>query len=103
MKKFFILSFVFLAISFNTFAFPIGFQAAMNGNRTYTEARIYNHTNRVLVCSGTAYAYTFGGHAMNAWMNNARIFPGQYAYVYFYTNFYNQFHSVSGYANCLAY
>lgn len=68
-------------------------------DRTQCQVMVENYLNRPIYCRGGAQGITVNGQSV--WSNmNTMIYPGQYAYVYVYTNNYNPFRNVSHNIQC---
>lgn len=87
-----------LMIFFFSFLFNHGIQAFQfraNAqvflNRTYGEVRVVNNLPTPIICNGSAVGLTTTGRQVFSYMNQVRIFPGQFAYLNVYTNNYEPF------------
>ncbi|MBY0414843.1 MAG: hypothetical protein K2Q18_11785 [Bdellovibrionales bacterium] len=87
MKKF-IISLV-AALNFSTSAYAFVPQMEFFVNREVAVSRVWNVTNRPIICSGQAFGRTYQGVVLSAWINNAVIYPGVSAEVYVHSNFYD--------------
>lgn len=81
-------------------AFQFRASARTHMDRTQVIVEVINNTQFTISCTGQAFGYTVNGNVANAWMNNAILRPGQFAYVYVYTNNYDPFRNASHNINC---
>ena len=98
MRNLLIMLFLVFSFSYKAHAFVVHPHISVMPN-TVT-ATVVNHFGRPMVCSGTAYGRTFYGNVFNAWMYSRVIWPGQYAHVYVYTNYYDRFANGWAHINC---
>ena len=77
-----------------------GVNANIQVNPVRAQAAVFNRWNRAIMCDGQVEGYTQYGNVVYAYMNRVVIYPGQYAYIYAYTNYGNPFVNARGYANC---
>lgn len=97
MKKL-VLGLVALATITNVSAFRAN--ADVYFDRTQGEVRVVNHLPMPIVCNGRAEGVTRNGMYVYSYMRNAVIYPGQFAYLYVYTNNYNPFRAVRPRITC---
>lgn len=87
MKKILLACAVFVTVSTQAFAFIP--QMSFFVNREVATARVWNTTYRPIVCSGYAFGQTWSGVVLNAYVNNAIIYPNRSVDVYVHSNYYD--------------
>ena len=75
----------------------------VNANVTYSNYQatgaVYNQWSSAIYCQGQVTGVTYYGSYLYAWMDTV-IYPGQWAYVYVYTDASNPFVNAGGNINC---
>lgn len=99
MKKIF-LTLALLSLSSVSFAqwFPV--QAQIRVTQINATAVVQNNYGYPVICYGQVQGQTSSGVIAYGYLNQVRLFPGQYAYINAYTNVYNPFVNAYAQAYC---
>lgn len=98
MKKLIFSAIAALTITANAHAFIP--QTQIFVNREVAVVRVLNTTFRPIICSGYAYGRTWNGVVLNAWMNQAVVYPNSFVDVYVHSNFYDPMLQAWAQINC---
>ena len=101
MKK--LVLFLFLTVSFNSFAQWFRVNARVNVNALQLNAYVDNTFAAPIVCQGSVAGLTYYGHPIYAYFNNVVFYPGMFAEAYAFTNQMNLFVRVNSNINCIWY